>query len=165
MAQIISHTPLWVFVLFFILLALGFLQTKQRIITLQRASILPIAMILLSCYGVFSAFGIHIFAFVLWLIGIGIAIILNQKMNCVNQVDFDKQSQQFKIKGSWQPLFLMMLIFFTKYAVGVITAKNLPLLHENYFIVLVSFLYGFISGAFFGRFLNLLQRKRLASVS
>lgn len=52
MTQIISNTPKWVFVLFFVLLALGISQMRTQIKSRNRALILPIVVSLL--YGVFS---------------------------------------------------------------------------------------------------------------
>ena len=56
--EILQRTPPWVFVLFFALLALGYFQSRSRTVSRRRVSILPVAMIVLSLYGVFSAFGI-----------------------------------------------------------------------------------------------------------
>jgi len=43
---------------------------------------------------------------------------------------------------------LMMAIFFTKYAVGVIQARQLPLVREPVFIGAISLCYGLFSGVF-----------------
>lgn len=45
----------------------------------------------------------------------------------------------------------MMVIFFTKYAVGVILARRFSLSHEAVFAGLVSICYGFLSGLFLAR--------------
>jgi lipopolysaccharide export LptBFGC system permease protein LptF len=55
--EILKRTPPWVFFLFFVLLAVGYYQSKDRIVGRGKVAILPIIMIALSFYGVLSAFG------------------------------------------------------------------------------------------------------------
>jgi len=43
--EILKRTPSWVFVLFFALLAWGYFQSKDRIVSRSQVSILPVAMI------------------------------------------------------------------------------------------------------------------------
>lgn len=44
-----------------------------------------------------------------------------------------------------------MVIFFTKYVVGVMLARHLAIVTEPVFVVLVSLCYGFFSGLFLAR--------------
>jgi len=62
-----------VFVLFFVLIIIGLLQLKDRNISLQRVTILPVMMVFLSFYGVISVFGLNVKSSLLWLIGLIIA--------------------------------------------------------------------------------------------
>lgn len=75
--EIISKTPIWVFILFIVLVIVGLLQLKDRNVSLQKAIILPISMICLSFYGLISAFGLEAKSIFCWLIGLIIAVLLN----------------------------------------------------------------------------------------
>jgi len=44
-----------------------------------------------------------------------------------------------------------MAIFFTKYFVGFAVARELPVINEQLFVVLLSLLYGAFSGVFLSR--------------
>jgi hypothetical protein len=150
--EIIRHTPLWVFVLFIALLIMGYMQSKDRTINRSKVVILPVAMIGLSLYGVISAFGIgHPIGLFSWIAGIFVAGLLCIKFPSPAGVSYSTKDRSYSVPGSWFPLFLMMAIFFIKYAVGVILARKLPIANEQIFIAVVSFCYGLISGIFLAR--------------
>ena len=149
--EILKHTPPWVFVLFFILIALGYFQSKGRTVSRRRISVLPVAMIALSFYGVLSAFGVAPAGLVFWVLGVALAVGVGVKLATPQGVTFFSETQSFFIPGSWFPLAFMMAIFFTKYAVGVILARQLPIVGELAFVASVSFGYGLLSGVFLAR--------------
>lgn len=150
--EILKRTPPWVFVLFFALLIMGYLQSKDRIISRGKVAILPVAMICLSFYGVLSAFGMgRPVGLVSWAAGIFLAGFLGRKFASPAGVVYSTTKRSYSVPGSWFPLFLMMAIFFIKYAVGVILARKLPIANEQIFIVPVSLCYGLISGLFLVR--------------
>ncbi len=149
--EIIKNTPIWVFVLFILLLFLGYTQTKNRKINLKRIFILPIAMICLSIFSIISAFGIIKISLFLWLIGNVIAFFIGVKLISYENVKYDNIQKVYYIPGSWTPMILILIIFFLKYFIGVITALELPIRNEIEFIIIISLLYGLISGVFLAR--------------
>jgi len=151
LSELISQTPTWVFAIFFTLLVLGFIQSKERIVKVKTIFILPIAMIIFSLFGVLSVFGLSILTMSLWGAGLVITLIIGLKLAFPKHVSFSKQSNKLIIPGSWAPLFFMMAIFFTKYFVGFAIAKELPLVNEHIFVVLLSLVYGAFSGIFLSR--------------
>lgn len=148
------------FVLFFVLLVFGYLQSKDRVVSRSKVTMLPSAMLLLSFYGVLSAFGVTPFALTAWLTGVGIAVCLGLKTANLGGVGFTAETNTFSVPGSWLPLCLMMAIFFTKYAVGVILARKLPIASGLAFIGSISFIYGLLSGVFFARANAILRTAR-----
>jgi len=151
LSELISNTPIWVFAIFFTLLVLGFIQSKERIVKVKTIFILPLVMITFSFFGVFSVFGISILTMSLWILGLVITLIIGLKLAYPKFVSFSVQSNKLTIPGSWVPLFLMMAIFFTKYFVGFAVARELPLVNEGIFVVLLSLVYGAFSGIFLSR--------------
>jgi len=149
--EILKRTPSWVFALFFVLVAMGYFQSKDRAMGRGKVSILPVAMIALSFYGVLSAFGMVSVGVISWVVGFGVVVWLGAKLATPRGVSFSTETQLFSVPGSWLPLALMMAIFFTKYAVGVILARQLPIASEPVFIGSISLCYGFLSGVFFAR--------------
>ena len=149
--DILKRTPSWVFALFFVLVAAGYFQSKDMAMGRGKVSILPVAMIALSFYGVLSAFGVSFVGVISWVVGVGVAVWLGAKLATPRGVSFSTETQLFSVPGSWLPLTLMMAIFFIKYAVGVILARQLPIASKPVFIGFISLCYGFLSGVFFAR--------------
>lgn len=149
--EILKRTPSWVFILFFFLVAVGYFQCKDRVIGRGKVFMLPFAMITLSFFGVLSAFGFIPVGVIPWVVGVGVAGWLGAKLVTPRGVSFATETQLFFVPGSRLPLALMMAIFFTKYAVGVIQARQLPIASEPIFIGSISLCYGFLSGAFLAR--------------
>lgn len=159
--EILKRTPSWVFILFFVLLSLGYFQSKNRTISRFGISMLPIAMLGLSFYGVVSAFGIVFAGLTSWFVGVAIAVGLGVKLTTPKGITFSTQTKTFSVPGSWLPLVLMMAIFFTKYAVGVVLARQLPIVSEPGFIISISFCYGLLSGVFLARAVVIWHTARL----
>ena len=155
--EILSHTPRWIFALFFGLIYLGFQQSKVRSVTVKRFVILPIAMVGLSFSGVWSTFGSGTLALPCWTGAMVAGTALAQLLGSARNVSYSTETRTFKLPGSWLPLFLMMAIFFTKYAVGISLAQNPGLLEIPGFVGIASATYGFWSGIFFGRMVSILN--------
>ena len=64
---ILTQTPKWVWALLAALLWLGLSQTVSRTASLSRVTIMPLAMIGLSIFGVLSVFGTNLTSLMVWL--------------------------------------------------------------------------------------------------
>jgi hypothetical protein len=158
--EVLKRTPPWVFVLFVLLLAAGWLQSKDRVVTRGKVTLLPIAMIALSFYNVQIAFDAAPIALMFWLIGVGLAVPVGFKSSSAPGVTYSPETRLFSVPGSWLPLLLMMTIFFIKYAVAVVTARQLPIAGSVAFMGAISFCYGILSGAFLARALAVWRSAR-----
>tara|TARA_R110001583_G_scaffold19176_1_gene75359 strand:- start:950 stop:1471 length:522 start_codon:yes stop_codon:yes gene_type:complete len=151
LSEIISHTPTWVFIVFFTLLVLGFMQTKERIVNVKAVFILPIAMVIFSFMGVYSVFNLSFLPLALWLLGLISTSVVGIKLGIPKSVSYSAQDEKLTIPGSKVPLMFMMAIFFTKYFVGFAVARDLPLIHGFNFLIIISLAYGIFSGIFLSR--------------
>ena len=149
--EILKRTPYWVFILFVALLTLGLFQSKGRMVSRSMVVMFPVAMIVLSFYGAASAFGLTPAAVACWGLGIAVAMMAGRGLLTPQGVTFAIETQTFFIPGSWLPLVLMMGIFFTKYAAGIILARQLPIAGSLVFEASISFCYGLFSGLFLAR--------------
>jgi len=73
--------------------------------------------------------------------------------------------QRFVLPGSAVPLVLMMGVFSTRFAAGMVLALHPARLHDTDTLLLLGLLYGAFSGMFAGRagrLIVLAQRSRLA---
>lgn len=155
MLDIFQHTPVWVLFIFFILLALGVLQTKDREISVKAVFILPTAMIIFSLFGVYSISGFELSVMCAWVVSLSVMTMLGihllDFLGFSRSATYSHEHRKLIITGSWTPLFLMMTVFFTRYSVGVATAKELAITNDVYFPLAVSIVYGIFSGAFLSR--------------
>ena len=163
MSELISHTPVWVFIVFFTLLVLGGIQTKERAVKVKTVFILPLAMIIFSFFGVYSIFSFSLLAISLWLFGLILTLITGLKLGYPKQVSFSPQDEELTISGSIIPLVFMMAIFFTKYFVGFASARNLPLVNEFMFLFIISISYGVFSGVFLSRSLVMFKASKVSA--
>ena len=76
---------------------------------------------------------------------------LGLKLSATHAMVYVPQSHMFIIKGSWAWMGLIMALFFIKYTVGVLLAREIPLAQTFAFEISVSVMYGLFSGLFFAR--------------
>ena len=153
--QIITHTPKWVFALFALLLWLGIKQLTPTRAGLVRVTGMPVVMVALSVYGVFSTFGDQPMA----LAGFAVAALAVATLMLLRPlpaaVGYDAATQRFSLPGSAVPLVLMMGVYCTKYAVGVAIGLQPALAHQLLMACTVGTLYGAFTGMFSARSLRL----------
>ncbi len=154
--QILLHTPRWVFALFAALLVLGLSQLAARRAGLVKVSILPIAMLALSLYGVWAGFAqAQPWVLLAWLKALATGALLVTRRPLPAGTSYDDATRSFALPGSVVPLAMMMGIFFTKYAVGVAMVLQPGLAQHSTFAFVTSVLYGALSGVFLGRAVRL----------
>jgi hypothetical protein len=165
--EILKRTPAWVFVLFAALVFVGVMQSRTRQVTLVRVTILPIVLVGMSLSGLLGTFGGNGntgLANAAWLAAVAAAVLFNRHAKWPRNVVYTAASRTFLVEGSWLPLAVMMIIFFTRYAVTVTLAMNPGLAASPWLATGVSFAYGLMSGAFLARALRILGASRAAGL-
>jgi hypothetical protein len=155
LTQIIDSTPKWVFGVFFVLLWYCWMQSRTREASKLRVLILPIIMIFLSLGGVFASFHGHLPSLIAWAIGCMVAVVGNHMSGAPSGVRYNPETKRFHLPGSWTPLALMMVIYCAKYVDGAMTAMRPDIQATTAFAVVLSIIFGCLSGTFFGRFLRI----------
>ena len=163
--EILKHTPLWVFGLFFGLIYLGYIQSKPRLVSRPRLAILPVSMLCLSFLGILSSFGTDFIAFSAWISTLAAVIAVGFALPQLHGTSYSLESRLFTVPGSWAPLVLMMCIFFTKYAVAVARAVSGGASLSPSATVAACLVCGLCSGLFFVRALRIAKAARLPVAS
>jgi hypothetical protein len=158
--QILTHTPIWVFGLFILLVIFGLQQTRSRNISAVLAYFLPLGMIALSLSGINSSFGIKTLPIAMWAIGLVVVTVIRFKYFRDDRVTFTRERRSFFIPGSWTPLFVIMAIFLTKYLFAIMHAMDAVLVSSNAFVAALSLAYGCFSGYFSSRAVNLVFKAK-----
>ena len=156
MTQILAHTPLWVFALFFGLVYVGYLQSRTRQVSRGRLIVLPVAMMAWSLYSVWSTFDAHLTALAAWTCAWVAVVAIGLVRGPSRSASYDAATAQFTVAGSWLPLALMTGIFFSKYAVAVVHAIKPGVLETTTAVAVVAGTYGLFSGLFMARALRVL---------
>lgn len=158
LSQILQKTPLWVWVLLASLIALGSIQTRDRVLGLRRLITTPIAMTAFSIYGLVSTFGASLNTLGPWLMGCAgmAALIIGSSKASPN--DQATHSGRYAVPGSWLPMGVILAIFLSKYVTGVLLTIRPGVVQDPTFILGMSGLYGLFSGYFVGRVLAALHR-------
>ena len=160
LGTIVQKTPAWVWGLLVALLALGLSQLFDRKLTLRRVIIIPIAMLGLALYGIFSAFdngGQLGAAMLTWLIAAAVSTALMLRLPAPAGTGYDAHNGQFSVPGSVVPLLLILGIFLIKYMVGVELAMQPAQARDASFVLPIALMYGAFNGIFAGRALRLLR--------
>ena len=162
-AEVLRHTPIWVWIVFVTLIYVGYSQSRTRSVPRIRLFALPASMLGLSLYGVWAGLGANPIVLPAWLCGGFLAVWLHRFFAQAQRVTYSPATRTFAVPGSWVPLTLMMTIFFVRYAIAVMIAVK-PSLHENAaFLGATSGAFGSMSGIFVARALRILREPRHGS--
>lgn len=151
--SVLQHTPYWVWGVLGLLVALGWRQSRPHDISPARATLLPLAMLLLALAGVLGTFA-SAGALLAWIAATLIVAVAGTGPS-VRGARWLPAEGRFHQPGSWTPMALMMGIFATKFAVGVSLVLHPELARAQAFALGVGAVYGAFSGAFAARGLAL----------
>jgi len=154
--QVLSHVPAWVFVVFLVLLVLGLRQMRPHRMPLQRVLLLAFAWAGVSLYSVTRiAVAQPLLVLGAWVLTTASLATLTALRPLPAGVGYDPETDRLSLPGSPLSLLLVMGVFFTKFAAGVVLARAPELAQQVSFELPVNALYGCFSGLFLGRALRL----------
>jgi hypothetical protein len=160
---IVQHAPLWAWALLAGLVALGLWQTLPRQMTLQRATLLPSAMAILSLASLAASFGWTSGVILAWVAGAAKSLLTMRATGGWRGIAWSASAQRLLVPGSWLPLALLVGLFAAKFAVGTMLAMHLPLSTQPAFASVVALVYGAFSGLFLSRGLAMWRVARAAT--
>ncbi|CAN5632340.1 hypothetical protein BH09PSE5_BH09PSE5_46430 [soil metagenome] len=151
LADILSHIPVWVPVLFLALLAYGLSQTRRRSMTMRRTVIVPLVLLTLSVSGAITTFASPAIALTAWAAGVLASVAFGKGLVDTSRTSYSAEANRFDVPGSWTPLVLMMSLFALKFGVGMVMGLHPALRHDATLTAVASALYGAFSGGFLAR--------------
>ena len=149
--QALKHTPIWVYILFGVLLARGLSATSEKKVPYEQIFILPSILFVLSLYSMFKNFNINNLSLLFWLGGTFFGTALGFLHFKSLKVKYNKESNSFIIPGTITTLLLILLIFASKYYFSYQIAIDPKLLEQKDFEFLMLSVTGCMSGCFIGR--------------
>ncbi len=148
MIDILLHTPHWVWGLLAALTAIGAAQTRDREMGLRRVTVLPLALIALSAFGVWSVSAHSPIALAAWAAGVAAALLFSGRLTAPRGAVWNPVSETLHVPGSLLPLVLMLGLFTLKYAVGASLALHPELGTTPGFGAACGLAYGSFGGLF-----------------
>ena len=142
--QIVTNTPLWVWPLMVLVVWLGVLGLRSRILPLWRLAILPVVGLILSFVGIGQAVQPAL-ALVAWLAALAVALPLGTllgRRRAVRRLD----DGRLEIAGGWFMLVFGLSIFAVRYALGVVFGMAPALKADPAWIALAGGVGGFVAG-------------------
>ncbi len=157
--SILQHVPRFVWFLLAGLIALGVSMSFTRRRSLRTAILIPLAMIMLSFYGVISVFS-QPAALAGWLAGAILALVVSAALGLWGTVRWSQQERCLIVPGSWIPMAMIVGLFITKFCVNIMLGMHRELSNDLIFATLAGFAYGAFSGMFLARGVAMLKVAR-----
>ena len=160
-----SHVPVWVYVVFFVLLNLGIKRCYTRVSAIERIAIVPVIFILLSLHSTILYFDFSITVISLWFVA-GITGSLLGYLHVNNRIiRADKNNKLIEIPGDISMLIMLMSIFSIEFFIHHAFDARLAITQVAIFKNTAIFLNGLVVGTSVGRNLNyFLKYNNAASV-
>ena len=158
--QILVHTPVWVWMILAFLIYRGLLASRDREVSRLQMCIVPALFLWLSLDGIARSFGSQNGAAVAWLVGLTTGIAIAWLSFDPQRMTLLPDGKTVFIRSSWKPMLLMLTIFLTKYATGILLAMQPTRAQDFGFVVAVCLLYGMCNGMFFAQLLRLFTLQR-----
>ena len=160
MYDILRFTPVWVWGLLAALLALGFWQTRPRVVARARLLALPLALLGLGLWSTSSSFTALPVAAGAWLAALSASFLAARRLPTPAGARWDAASERLHLPGSWLPLALIVAIFSLRYSATVAMVLHPAWRGDPTLLLPLAALYGSLSGLFLGRAVGLLALTR-----
>jgi hypothetical protein len=163
--QILTHTPLYVWVILAFLLWRGAVEMRDRELTLRRMLILPLVMLGLSLNDMALKFDMGMVLVAAWVTGCAAAALLAWRFGRA-RIAAGTAPDRVLVRGSVMPLILMLAIFLTKYITSVVLVIQPQLAHQLPVAATICLVFGVFNGVLLGRLArtaSVLGRNQLTS--
>ena len=162
MLMILSHTPIWVWMLLALLLALGLWQQRDRNVRRGQLLALPLALLVLGLWSMAPGFVALPLAAVCWLVSISAFVWLGTRLPRAAAARWLPEQRRLFVPGSWVPMLLIVSSFSLRYATGVGHGLHPEWRGQLQVQVPLALVFGALSGLFLGRAIALLRLARAA---
>ncbi|MGO4331697.1 DUF6622 family protein [Cupriavidus sp. 2TAF22] len=159
-ANLLQHTPAWVWILLAALVALGRAQAVPRRMTLLRGAAMPGAMAVVSLVGTLGFFPGQPGALAAWSAGAAAALVLCNMAGAWGGIRREDAARRLYVPGSWVPLGLILCMFAMRFGLGAGHAMHAAWLADPRAALAAGFASGAVSGIFLARGLAMWRAAR-----
>jgi len=156
--DIVVHTPLWVWPLLALVLWLGWMGRKPRVLPPVRLAVLPLVGLGITVAGVVQS-AVPAFTLAGWLVGLLLSLPVGYAIGRRRDVQWQADGR-VRVAGGWFMLGFAVSIFAARYALGVTFGVWPQLAQQPAWIALAGVVGGTIAGIGLGWLAGLLLRDR-----
>lgn len=149
---VVTHTPVWVWVLFVFLISRGIKARKPAIVTLEKLAIIPSIFLVWDIYDLVMFRKLTVASCALWVAGLLAGAALGYLLIKQAAVTRAAQPRSLYRQADYSALPLMMLAFAVKYVLGVMTAVSPETLQQPGMSAFAIISGGVFAGVFVGKF-------------
>ncbi|AWH51834.1 DUF1453 domain-containing protein [Stenotrophomonas sp. ESTM1D_MKCIP4_1] len=160
MMQILSHTPIWVWVLLAFLITRGIAAMKPGETSLVRLSIVPVLFIAWGAWSISSRYGASLQAWGEWLAGIAAGTAIGWLLLRRATLTLNPATGKLRRSADYSLLPLLLVTFVLKYAFEVAFAVSPALAGHAGFSAAYLLSSGGFAGIFVGKFCRYLAAQR-----
>jgi hypothetical protein len=157
----LSHIPVWVFALPFVLGFLGYRLSRPREVAPMRVLVIAGLLACFSFWGVASAFGAVALPLLSWVIGMVLANTVGAKFIVPRGMALVSGSNKVFVPGSWRPSVLIACIFVIKFSLGFAAGMGAPVAGTSALASTIGLLLGLCSGGFAANALAVMRVSRV----
>ncbi|AEN66075.1 hypothetical protein Entas_3356 [Enterobacter soli] len=151
---ILTHTPVWVWVLFVFLISRGIRARKPATVTLEKLAIVPAIFLVWDIYDLVIYRQITVTTLALWVAGILAGAALGYVLIRSTAVARAAAPRSISRAADYTALPFMMLAFLVKYVLGVMSAISPQTLQQPAMSAFAIISGGVFAGVFIGKFIR-----------
>lgn len=151
---IVTHTPVWVWVLFVFLISRGIKARKPATVTLEKLALIPAIFLVWDIYDLVVYRDLTIATVTLWMAGILAGAALGYVLIKTNAVTRAAAPRSISRQADYTALPFMMLAFLVKYVLGVTSAISPQTLQQPAMSAFAILSGGVFAGVFIGKFVR-----------
>ncbi|RTL66233.1 MAG: hypothetical protein EKK41_19100 [Hyphomicrobiales bacterium] len=154
--EFLVRTPLWVWPLLALVVALGLMQLRDRQVTAARVLMLPVVMIGMSITSTIGTFGLRPDVLGAWGLAATTVAAMLAWARWPSGIERLPHGGGYLIPGSIVPLLLILATFALRFLIGATGGIAPQRLTDPVFAITVCTLLGLVSGAFLARAVRVL---------
>ncbi|HDR2755044.1 MULTISPECIES: DUF6622 family protein [Enterobacter] len=151
---ILTHTPVWVWVLFIFLISRGIKARKPAIVTLEKLAIIPAIFLVWDIYDLVIYRQLTLTTVALWIAGIVAGAALGFMLIKSAAITRAAAPRSISRQADYSALPFMMLAFLVKYVLGVMSAISPQTLQQPAMSAFAIVSGGVFAGVFIGKFIR-----------
>ena len=159
--NILKHTPTYVYVIFIYLMYTGLQARKEQVISIFKPVALAAVFSYMAIDMLIRSFQMNATVLGIWLFSLSLGIFLGWLQFSRKNIQVDKEKKLIKLPGTWSSLFLILIIFSSKYFFGFMYFRSPHLFQNLGFQVFALLISGSTSGLFIGRLANCFYRLKV----